>query len=95
MTMKYRIDEKQNGIDIQLDEIAGKKEQLLESFAACRDGRCACPTGEYRKLESLEIDETPGTITLHLKSKPGEKLETSEIIKCLKSTESRTADEKK
>jgi len=93
--MKYRIDEKPNGVDVQINEVEGIQEQLLESFAACRDGRCACPTGEYRKLESLEIDQTPGTINLHLKSKPGEKLETSEIIKCLKSTESRTADEKK
>lgn len=84
--MKYQIDEKQNGVDVRLDEVGGNQKQLLEAFQACREGRCACPTGEYRKLESIEIEQAPDRITLHLRSKPGEKLEKTEIIKCLEIT---------
>jgi len=84
--MKYQIDEMQGGVDIRLDGVGEKQEQLLGAFQACRDGRCACPTGEYRKLESIEIGQAPGRITVRLKSKPGEKLDRSEIIKCLEST---------
>ena len=91
--MKYKIEPKQNGIDIEVTENKEKQQELLEAFQACREGRCSCPTQEYTKLESLEIEKDADTIHLHLKSKPGEKFDKSEISKCLEYTGSKLTSE--
>ena len=87
--MKYKIEQNQNGIDIEVAENKEKQSQLLEAFQACQEGRCSCPTREYTKLESLEIEKDTDTIHLHLKSKPGEEFDQSEISKCLEHTGSK------
>ena len=91
--MKYKIEEKQNGIDIEVAETKGKQNQLLEAFQECQEGRCTCPTQEYTKLESLEIEKDEDTIHLHFKSKSGKKFDKSEISKCLEYTENKDTSE--
>jgi hypothetical protein len=59
----------------------------------CQEGRCSCPTQEYSKLESLEIESNEDTIRLKLKSKPDEQLDESEIGKCLEYTKGKVMDE--
>ena len=72
-----------NGLKIELTEIQGKEKQLLAAFQECQEGRCACPTNEYSKLESLEIEQTDGKLYLRLSSKKGEVYDSDEIGKCL------------
>lgn len=87
--MKYKIDQHKGGIDISVAEVAGDQQQLLEAFRECQEGRCSCPTDEYKKLDSLQIAQSGDEIQLHLKSKPGEKIDQAEIEKCLDYTAAR------
>jgi len=87
--MKYRINETESGLDISVKEIKDNKEKLLKAFHECQKGRCSCPTEEYKKLESLEIEHSNGNIELHLKSKDGSTINKAEINKCLEYTEKR------
>lgn len=85
--MKHEIKECKNGLDITVDDIKNKKNELLNAFQECKEGRCSCPTEEYKNLESLEIEETKEYIMLHLKSKEGREINKNEINKCLEHTE--------
>ena len=80
--MKSKITTKKNGIDINITEVKGKKEELLEAFQECSEGRCSCPTQEYQKVETMNVLDTQGTIQLSIKSKANEVIDTKEIEKC-------------
>ena len=81
--MDYEIKDKKDGIDINISGVKGKKEKLLEAFQDCSEGICSCQTDEYKKLKSLEIEQSEDGIQLHLNARDGEKLDISEINKCL------------
>lgn len=87
--MKYKVDEKTGGIDITVAEVGGDKQKLLEAFRECQEGRCSCPTTEYTKLQSLEVEQSGDGIQLRLKSKPGAAIDKSEIEKCMDYTAGR------
>jgi hypothetical protein len=91
--MKYKIKSGETGITIDINQTKGKQKNLLEAFHECQEGRCSCPTQEYSKLESLEIESNEDTIRLKLKSKPDEQLDESEIGKCLEYTKGKVMDE--
>ena len=84
--MKYKIESTKNEIHIEVSEIKGKQEKLLEAFQECQEGRCTCPTQEYSKLDSLEIETNEDISKLKLISKPDVKFDNSEISKCLEYT---------
>ena len=92
--MKYKIDKNNTGLDISINDVKSKKKELLEAFQECKEGRCSCPTEEYNKLESLQIEEDDNKIKLHLKSKNGEELDKEKITKCIEYTEKRVKEEK-
>ena len=91
--MKYKIDEKENGIGISVTDVKDRKNELLEAFRECQEGRCSCPTEEYKKLDSLEVEQNGEGIQLHLKSRHGEKINKSEIERCLDHTAERVKKE--
>lgn len=91
--MKYKIETVKNGVDIEVTEAEGKHEKLLDALQECQEGRCTCPTREYAKLESLEIETDESTIRLRLKSKPEEKFDQSEIGKCLEYTKEKVLND--
>ncbi len=91
--MKYKVDEKKGGIDITVADVGNDKQKLLEAFRECQEGRCSCPTEEYKKLQSLEVEQGGDGIQLRLKSKPGETIDKSEIEKCLGYTAERVKKE--
>ena len=90
--MKYKIDVNEHEISIKVSESKGKQQALLEAFQECREGRCSCPTQEYSKLDSLEIESSGDAINLKLKSKPGQQFEASEINRCLEYTKGKIGD---
>lgn len=92
--MKHTIEQNQNGINVEVTEIKGKEDELLKSFQECREGRCKCPTQEYKKLDSLVIERNAGGIRLRLKSKPGEVFDDAEIKSCLLYTDMMSGDKK-
>jgi len=81
--MKSRITEVPEGVVVEIEELHDQRAQLLETFTACREGRCSCPTDEYDKLESLDIEDGESGLKLHLHAKPGATFEVSEIERCL------------
>ncbi len=90
--MDAEIKPTENGIQIDVTELEGKKERLLEAFQECSEGRCTCPTNEYQKLASLEVVDSGDAIQLSLIAKPDEQLDTTEIEKCLEYTKKRVAE---
>ncbi|OOZ36552.1 hypothetical protein [Solemya velesiana gill symbiont] len=84
--MKYKITDQADRIDIDLTECEEEKEQLLEALQACREGRCSCPTQEYEKVDTLDIDVSKNEIHLEIKAKKGESIDKDEIEKCLEYT---------
>ena len=90
--MKYKVESTEDAINIEVTETKENQNKLLQAFQECQEGRCTCPTQEYSKLDSLEIESDDDTIKLKLKSKPGERFEKSEIEKCLEYTNSKLAD---
>ena len=87
--MKYKIVENKSQLDICVNDVDDKKDKLLEAFQDCQQGRCSCPTEEYKKLDSLEIEDNEQGIQLHLKSKDGLKIDKDKINKCLEYTAKR------
>jgi hypothetical protein len=90
--MEAQIKKTENGIEIDVTDLEGKKEQLLEAFLECSEGRCTCPTEEYQKVEALDIVDSDDTIQLVLKAKADEQIDTAEIEKCLEYTGKRVSE---
>ena len=90
--MKYTIDENKDGLDISVSNIKSNKKELLHAFQECQQGRCSCPTEEYRKLKSLEVEQDGESIKLHLKSRAGVTINKDEIDRCLEYTAERVEE---
>lgn len=90
--MESKITKNEKGIDIDITDVEGKKEELLEAFHECSEGRCTCPTQEYEKMETLEITDTEDSIQLSIKAKEGNEIDDKEIEKCLEYTKKRVAE---
>lgn len=84
--MDSKIKPTEKGIEIEVTNLEGKKDQLLEAFEECKEGRCTCPTQEYQKVESVDIVEANESIQLSIKAKSDQKIDTAEIEKCLEYT---------
>src|SRR5512138_756140 len=91
--MEAQIKKTENGIEIDVTELEGKKGQLLEAFNECSEGRCTCPTQEYQKVESLEVVGTDEIIQLVIKAKEGQEIDTGEVDKCLEYTKKRVSEQ--
>jgi hypothetical protein len=91
--VKYKVGSKGNEVHIEVTETRGKQEKLLEAFQECQEGRCRCPTQEYSKLDSLEIQSDEDTIRMKLKSRPNAKFDESEIGRCLEYTKQQMESE--
>lgn len=89
--MKHKITESENGLDITVNDIKNNKDKLIQAFQECQNGTCSCPTDEYKNLESLNIEEKNGNITLHLDSKEGTTFNQDEINKCLEYTKNKVS----
>lgn len=83
MMARYRIEETDSTVSIEVAEVGGQAELLLQAFGECQAGQCSCPTDEYQKLASMDIEQSGDAIKLRLQPKPGEEFNTSEIAACL------------
>ncbi len=90
--METQIKSTDHGIEIDVTDLEGKKDLLLEAFEECSEGRCTCPTKEYQKLEALEVTDSGDVIQLSLKAKPDQQIDTAEIEKCLEYTKKRVSE---
>ena len=89
--MESKILINKNGIDIHITELEGKKEELLEAFNECSEGRCTCPTQEYTKIETFNIVDSEDKIQLSIISRENQIIDTKEIEKCLEYTKNKVS----
>ncbi len=89
--MEAKIKTTDKGIEINVKDLEGKKDQLLEAFQECSEGRCTCPTEEYKKVEAMEIKGGDDDIQLSITAKDSQKIDTAEIEKCLDYTKKKVA----
>jgi hypothetical protein len=82
----YRIQEDESGISIELADVGGKEGQLLRAFSECQAGQCSCPTDEYGKVASMDVEQSDNTIKVRLEAQPGKRFDTAEIAACLEYT---------
>jgi hypothetical protein len=80
---KYTINADDASVAIELTQVAGHQDQLLEAFGECQEGRCSCPTNEYEKVAAMDVQPGEDRITIKLQAKPGTTFDTDEIAACL------------
>jgi len=81
--MKYSIGKMGEQLHIEIVGVGENKNEVLGAFQQCQEGRCACPTRQYEKLRSLDMEVEPDAIKLRLTPMPGEEFEQGQIEKCL------------
>ena len=87
---RYRlVEEAESAVSIEVTEVAGMRDELLDAFAACQAGQCSCPTDEYEKLDYMDIETGEDEIRLRLAPRAGEKFDVAEIGACLDYTTSK------
>ena len=79
--METKIVSQADGVQINVREIGSHAEELMEAFQECKEGRCSCPTNEYEKVESIEVEQSGEGISLTVKSKAGTQIDVAEIEK--------------
>lgn len=84
--MKYWLQHDTSGLHIDVEANESEQDRLLHAFRNCQEGKCNCPTDEYHKLESLDIEKNDNEIHLKLTAKPGTEFDDSTINECLKYT---------
>lgn len=82
----YLIGRSPTAVAIELTEIGGKQQQLLEAFQVCAEGRCSCPTDEYDKFASMQLSGDEDRIDIRLEAKPGRDFDARQIANCLDHT---------
>ncbi len=88
----YRIEPAERGVTIAIEGIGDKRDELLATFDECAQGRCACPTDEYEKVEAMEVVPAEETISIRLVARPGTAFDAAQIEHCLDYTVERTSD---
>ena len=88
---RYRIDQDQGKVSIDVTDAGSTGAKLLEAFAECQAGTCSCPTDEYDKVASFEVERAGDLIKVRLETKPGETIDTDQVAACLDYTIAATA----
>lgn len=81
--MKTKIVNNSDGVDIQVSEADSHADEILAAFKACQEGTCSCPTHEYEKVESFNVEQSSAGISLTVKAKAGQRIDIGEIKMCL------------
>ena len=86
---RYQIREEQSGVSIDLTDVGGHHDALLNAFEDCATGQCSCPTDQFEKLASIDVQRYEDQIALHLESRDGARFDPSAIAACLDHTVNR------
>ena len=81
--MDYLIRSRGETLHVDIPEPGEHRIRLLDSLTLCSQGKCECPTDEYQKLATFEVEERNGAIAFDLTAREGEVLDPVEIAKCL------------
>ena len=53
--MKSNIKKEKEHIIVNISQVGNDKNEILKNLNDCKEGKCSCPTDEYKKLEHLDI----------------------------------------
>jgi hypothetical protein len=81
------ITPKSDGVTIELKGMGPEKNLFLDTFAECESGACACDSDEYLKVESMQVQDLGDGITIDVRTKAGQEIDTACITDCLTSIE--------
>ncbi len=84
--MKHTVETTAEGLRIDASASPDKQKALLEEFAKCAAGTCSCPTPQYEKVQSIDVQAKATGVTVELKVKPGDRIDIAEIERCLEHT---------
>lgn len=80
--MKHTIEQTSDGLRIRAEAPEDQRQGLVDELAKCAAGTCSCPTPQYERLSAIHVKADPGGVTVDLKVKPGEQIDTADIEKC-------------
>lgn len=89
--MKVSVQGDATSLQISMAEVGDQQAALLQSLQACAEGRCSCPTPEYAKLQSIDVQPGADGIEVTLVAKPGEQIDRTAIDQCLDHTAAQLA----
>jgi hypothetical protein len=81
--MKYSVDQTNDGLRVSAAVPAEQQAKLLEEFGKCAAGTCSCPSTQYDKLASIDVTQTADGVSVDLKAKAGEVIDSDDIKRCL------------
>lgn len=84
--MNYEIEKKAQRISVEIKSRGLRHTELHEVFQRCREGSCDCPTDEYDKLDSMQIQQDTDRISIQLQVKPGLDIDQAAVAACLDHT---------
>lgn len=85
---KFDIQPTTDGLKIEATADAKQAQQLMDEFGKCANGTCSCQSSEYEKVESMQVTRSDDGVSLVLKAKEGQALDTSCVAECLNHTAS-------
>lgn len=84
--MEYKVDTTATGLKVSATVPAEQQAKLLEELGKCAAGTCACPSTQYEKLASIDIQQTSDGVSVDLKAKAGENIDPADVAHCLEHT---------
>lgn len=81
--MRYQITERNDDVEIRIQQTADHAPAVLASLQDCQQGRCGCPTDQYDRLENMAIQTGADELTIRLHPHDGQRFDTTEIQACL------------
>lgn len=83
---RYNIEKKGLEITVEIEGDGLINAELHKALQQCREGSCGCPTDEYDKLDSMQIEQNTDGISLQLKVKPDATIDQAAVVACLDHT---------
>lgn len=83
---RVRVSEKSSKLHIEIEGTGKDQGAVLGALKECAEGRCACPTSQYEKLQSVDIAPGKDSIGIVLTPKAGETIDRQAIDRCLEYT---------
>jgi len=84
--MKFKISKHDSGLDISVEQVGDGQQALLDAFQECREGRCACRTTEYEKLEAIDVKSVGDAVQIRLEPRSGETIDEAVVRDCMEYT---------
>lgn len=81
--MRYEVREDGSEVSMQVTQVGDRAPAVFASIQQCQQGQCSCPTDQYDRLESIDVQMAPDQITVTLRPREGERLDVEQLRACM------------